>query len=70
MDGGMKRMLGKDQKSAALAAGLNTASASAQPDSVIPRYVKARNPRIHVLMSHSYKCCSYARLVSILFIAI
>lgn len=37
LDGGMKRMLEKDEKSATLAMGLTAASVSAQPYSTIPR---------------------------------
>ncbi|XP_042338573.1 S-adenosylmethionine sensor upstream of mTORC1-like [Plectropomus leopardus] len=37
LDGGMKRMLEKDEKSAMLAMGLTAASVSAQPNSTIPR---------------------------------
>ena len=38
LDGGMKRMLEKDEKSAMLAMGLTAASVSAQPNSTIPRW--------------------------------
>lgn len=49
LDGGMKRMLEKDEKSAKLAMGLAASSVSAQPYSTIPRWVqvwRTADPRI------------------------